>query len=56
MGLSLGSVARIYCNHTIMNFFNGSVFEYYMPLGVSRFYFSLSGHCGFELGLGCMVG
>ena len=27
-----------------------------MPLGVSRFYFRLSVHCGFELGLGCMVG
>ena len=28
-----------------------------MPLlvGVEKFYFSLSGHCGFELGLGCMV-
>ena len=56
MGLSVGSVARIYCIQTIMNFFFGFSFEYYMPLGVNRFYFSLSGHCGFELGLGSMVG
>ena len=56
MGLSVGSVARIYCIQTIINFFKGLVSKYYMPLGVTRCYFRLSVHCGFELGLGCMVG
>ena len=27
----------------------------YMSLGVNIFYFSLPGHCSFELGFGCMV-
>ena len=27
-----------------------------MPLGVSRFYFRLSVHCGFEPVLGCILG
>ena len=56
MGLSLGSVARIYCNQTILIFFKGLFSEYYMSLGVNGFYFRLPGHCGFELGLGSMVG
>ena len=55
MGLSVGSVARIYCIKTIMNLISGFSFEYFMPLGVNRCYFSLPGHCGFKLGLGFMV-
>ena len=58
MGLSVGSVARIYCNciQTIMKFVSGFIFEYYISLGVDRFYFSLPGHCGFKLGFGSMIG
>ena len=54
MGLSLGSVARIYCIQTIMKFVSGFIFRIF-SLEVNIFYFSLSGHCGFVLGFVSMV-